>query len=101
MVYADSPTRADRPDAEVDVERHVETVLNDVILTLLMTLSIDVDESPEIGLIHPLSAAHWEALLPQIQARICLNHEDLTVIPEAVRQGLVSLELDAQGDLHL
>ena len=97
FVYTDRRAEADSPDAEFDAE----AVLNDVMLTLLMTLSVNVNESLEISLIHPLSTAQWEAFLSQIQARIHLNHEDPTPIPETARQRLVSLELDAQGNLHL
>ncbi|PSB30672.1 tetratricopeptide repeat protein [Stenomitos frigidus] len=93
LVYADRSAGADPTD--------VEMVLNEVMFTSLMTLAVDISESPEVCLIHRLSTAQWEALLPQIQAWIRLNHEDFTAIPETVQQTLVSLELDAQGNLHL
>lgn len=93
LIYIDNPTEAHSLD--------IETTLNEVMFDLLMTQALDINESPGVCPLNRLTSSQWDALFPQIKAWIRLKHEDLTVIPETIRQKLVALELDVQEKLHL
>jgi hypothetical protein len=49
-------------------------------MTLLMQENFDVTESSEISLVGQLSELQWQALLPQIYARLVLRKENQQAI---------------------
>lgn len=54
--------------------------LSTVAMNLLLEEDLDVTDGPEISLVGELSEMQWKALLPHIQARIVLEHENTQVI---------------------
>ncbi|WP_421654461.1 glycosyltransferase family 4 protein [Leptothermofonsia sp. ETS-13] len=50
--------------------------LSEVTLNLLMTAELEGETLPEVSLVPVLSEMQWKVLLPRIQARLELEHED-------------------------
>ncbi len=53
-----------------------DLILSSVAMNLLMEEELEVDEGPEIVLLGELSQIQWLALIPQLQGRIKLEHEN-------------------------
>ncbi len=62
-----------------------DLILSSIAMNLLMESELEVDEGPEIVLVGELSQIQWSALIPQLQGRIKLEHENeeaITVVDE-------------------
>jgi len=68
--------------------------LSSVAMNLLMEEELDVSDGPEISLIGQLSNIQWKALIPRLQGRIVLEHENIEAIAHAKAENIPSLELD-------
>ncbi|MDJ0556881.1 MAG: glycosyltransferase [Microcoleaceae cyanobacterium MO_207.B10] len=53
-----------------------DLILSSVAMNLLMEAELEVDEGPEIFLVGELSQIQWSTLIPQLQGRIKLEHEN-------------------------
>jgi hypothetical protein len=67
--------------------------LSSVTMNLLMQEDLEVSEDVEISLIDELNEIQWQALLPQIQARIALDQENQNAIAQAKAEQIPSLKL--------
>jgi glycosyltransferase involved in cell wall biosynthesis/predicted O-methyltransferase YrrM len=73
--------------------------LSTVVMNLLMEEDLDVTDGPEISLVGRLSEVQWQALLPHIQARIALEHENQrAILHEMLPVGAVFLQDLSGGD---
>jgi len=68
--------------------------LSEVVMNLLMEEDLDVADGPEISLVGQLGEMQWEALLPQIKARIVLENENQEAIALFKAETIPSCELD-------
>lgn len=64
-------------------EEDANLFLSGVAMNLLLQEELDVTDGPTISLVKPLGEIQWEALLPRIQARIGLEHENQEAMPWA------------------
>jgi hypothetical protein len=64
-------------------EEEANFVVSDVAMALLMQDDLDMTEGPEICLTGQLREIQWQALLPRLQARIQLEHENQEAIAAA------------------
>lgn len=64
-------------------EEEANFVVSDVAMALLMQDDLDMTEGPEISLTGQLREIQWQALLPRLQARIQLEHENQEAIAAA------------------
>lgn len=76
-------------------EEDANLILSSVMMNLLMQEEIDVEAGPEIGLFASLDTMQWEALLPQINARIVLEHENQLAISALELKALPIYELNS------
>jgi len=79
-------------------DEDAEIAVSGVTMNLLMEEELDVEEGLEISLIGKLDEMQWSALLPYIQARIVLEHENPQVIAFFKAETLPSYELDSFND---
>lgn len=56
-------------------EDEANLLLSDVVMNLFLEEDLDVTDGPEISLLDQLSEMQWQALLPQIQAKIVLEKD--------------------------
>lgn len=70
-------------------EEDAELALSGVVMNLFMEEDLDVTEGPEISLIGTLSSRYWAALLPLLDARIMIEHENLQAISAVGAEGLL------------
>ena len=75
-------------------EEEANLVVSDIVMNLLLEEDLDVSTGPEITLLRKLDEAHWETLLPQVQARIILEEENEQVTAAAKTRNIPSLNLD-------
>ncbi len=61
-------------------EEESALILSSISMNLLMQEDLDVSEGPEISFVGQLGEMQWEALLPQIKARIVLENENQEAI---------------------
>ncbi len=73
---------------------YAEMLLSAVSMNLLMQ-DLDISEGLEISLVSQLSDMQWEALLPQIKAKIVLECEDREAIAQVKADILPSCEFDS------
>jgi len=72
-----------------------DLILSSVAMNLLMEEDLEVDEGPEIVLVGELSQMQWSAIIPQLQGRINLEHENGEAIAKVKADGIPSIELDS------
>ena len=75
-----------------------ELLLSSVAMNLLMEESVEVDEGPEIILVRDLSEVQWSVLMPKLQGRIKLEHENQEAIALSRVNTIPLIEL---GDLDV
>jgi glycosyltransferase involved in cell wall biosynthesis len=75
-------------------EDDANLVLSGVAMNLLLQEELDVTEGPTISLVGQLGEIQWETLLPRLQARIVLEHENQEAIAQAKATHLPCYELD-------
>ena len=79
----------DIPDEEATL------ILSSVSMNLLMQEDLDVSEGDlEISFVGQLGEIQWKALLPQIKARIVLEHENKEAIAQVKAENIPSCKLD-------
>ena len=80
----------DIPDEEATL------ILSSVSMNLLMQEDLDVSEGDlEISFVGQLGEIQWKALLPQIKARIVLEHENKEAIAQLQAETTPSYDLDS------
>ncbi|MCA1990567.1 MAG: glycosyltransferase [Coleofasciculus sp. S288] len=70
-------------DTSTISDEDAELAISGVVMNLLMEEDVDVAEGLEISLLGNLSEMQWKALLPRLQARIILEHENQQAIAQA------------------
>lgn len=75
-------------------EEDAELVLSAVAMNLLLQEELDVTENLTISLVGQLGEIQWETLLPHLQMRIVLEHENQEAITQAKATHLPFYELD-------
>ncbi|WP_318734435.1 MULTISPECIES: FkbM family methyltransferase [unclassified Roseofilum] len=75
-----------------------DLLLSSVTMNLLMEESVEVDEGPEIILVRDLSEVQWSVLMPKLQGRIKLEHENQEAISLSRVNTIPLIEL---GDLDV
>ncbi|WP_375512327.1 glycosyltransferase [uncultured Nostoc sp.] len=71
-----------------------ELFLSSVAMNLLVQEDLDVTEGLEISLVKNLADIQWEALLPRINARIILEHEDQQALAQMTVGKIPSCQID-------
>jgi len=71
-----------------------DLVLSSVAMNLLMEEEVEFDGGPEIVLIGELSPIQWSALIPKLQGRIELEHENENAIAQVQIHSIPTIELD-------
>ncbi|QFS43151.1 glycosyltransferase [Nostoc sphaeroides] len=71
-----------------------ELFLSSVAMNLLVEEDLDVTEGLEISLVKKLADIQWEALLPRINARIILEHEDQQALAQVAVGKIPSCQID-------
>ncbi|MEA5497580.1 methyltransferase domain-containing protein [Limnoraphis robusta] len=72
-----------------------DLALSSVIMNLMMQEELEVSDEPNISLIGQLSNAQWSALMPHLQGRIILEHENQEAIQKTNTENLPTFELDS------
>ncbi len=72
-----------------------ELFLSSVTINLLMQEDLDITEGLEISLVGDLADIQWEALLPRINARIVVEHENQQALMQAKAENLASYEIES------
>jgi glycosyltransferase involved in cell wall biosynthesis len=71
-----------------------DLILSSVAMNLLMEEELEIDEGPEIVLVGELSQVQWSALIPQLQGRIKLEHENGEAIAQLKAEKIPVIELN-------
>ncbi|MEH2106292.1 FkbM family methyltransferase [Nostoc sp.] len=71
-----------------------ELFLSSVVMNLLVQEDLDVTERLEISLVEKLADIQWEALLPRINARIILEHEDQQALAQVLLAKIPSCQIE-------
>lgn len=71
-------------------------ILSSITMNLLLQEDLDVTEGLEISLIGKLGEIQWEALLPRIEARIVLKHENEQAIAQVGAKAIPSWQLQTE-----
>ncbi|WP_287524163.1 FkbM family methyltransferase, partial [Okeania sp. SIO2C2] len=77
-----------------------DLILSSVAMNLLMESELEVDEGPEIVLVGELSQIQWSALIPQLQGRIKLEHENEEALTQVKADTIKLIELDSLKTLN-
>ena len=72
-----------------------DLILSSVVMNLLIEEELEVDEGPEIVLIGKLSQIQWLALIPQLQGRIKLEHENKETKAQLKAENIPVIELNS------
>ena len=72
-----------------------DLALSSIIMNLMMEEELEVSDEPNISLIGQLSDIQWSALMPHLQGRIVLEHENQDVIKQTQVENLPTVELDS------
>lgn len=72
-----------------------ELFLSSVAMNILMQEDLDITEGLTISLVADLADIQWEALLPRINGRIILEHEDQNGIIQAKAEKITTYELES------
>jgi hypothetical protein len=59
-----------------------------------MEEELEIDEGPEIVLVGELSQVQWSALIPRLQGRIKLEHENGEAIAQLKAENIPVIELN-------
>ena len=73
--------------------------LSGVAMNLMMEEDIEVSDDLQISLIGQFSATQWQTLLPRLQARIVLEHENQGAIQQVQAESLTAYQPDSLGNL--
>lgn len=76
-------------------EEDANMMLSGIIMNLLMTEDLEIDEQVEISLLGNLSPIQWEALLSRIQARLVIEHENEAAIARTGAENLPAMKIDS------
>ncbi len=87
-------------DTSNSVDQYAELLLSAVSMNLLMQEDLDVSEGLEISFSGQLGEIQWEALRPQIKARIVLKQENKQAIAQAKVETLPFYEVESLTDLQ-
>lgn len=79
-------------------EEDAALMLSSVSMNLLMAEDLDVSEGMEISLVGQLGEIQWEALSPQIQARIVLKNENKEAIAQVGTTNIPFFELNSYNE---
>ncbi|MEH1924684.1 glycosyltransferase [Nostoc sp.] len=71
-----------------------EIFLSSIAMNLLLEEDLDINQGLEISLLENLSEIEWQALLPRINARLILEHEDQEALAKVPVKNLGCYELD-------
>ncbi|MEH2286202.1 MAG: FkbM family methyltransferase [Nostoc sp.] len=71
-----------------------ELFLSSVVMNLLLQEDLDVTERLEISLVENLADIQWQALLPRINARILLEHEDQQALAQVAATKVPFCQID-------
>ncbi|MHC5860777.1 glycosyltransferase [Nostoc sp.] len=71
-----------------------EIFLSSIAMNLLLEEDLDINQGLEISLLENLSEIEWQALLPRINARLILEHEDREALAKVPVKNLGCYELD-------
>ncbi|NEP82529.1 MAG: glycosyltransferase family 4 protein, partial [Okeania sp. SIO3B3] len=77
-----------------------DLILSSVAMNLLMEEELEVDEGPEIVLVGELSLIQWSVLMPHLQGRIKLEHENEEAIAQVKAETIPLIELDSLKTLN-
>ncbi|MBC6472403.1 MAG: hypothetical protein GDA48_05980 [Hormoscilla sp. GM102CHS1] len=75
-------------------DEDADAAISSVVMNLLMSEDLDVEDGPEITLMGQLSDMQWELLLPRIHSRIGLENENKEAIARVKATNLPCCELD-------
>ncbi|WP_392534984.1 FkbM family methyltransferase [Nostoc sp. C117] len=75
-------------------DEDAELFLSSVAMNLLVEEDLDVTEGLEISLVKNLADIQWEALLPRLNARIILEHEDKQALAQVSAAKVPSCQID-------
>ncbi|MEL7036523.1 MAG: glycosyltransferase [Cyanobacteria bacterium J06592_8] len=76
-----------------------DLALSSIVMNLLMEEELEVENEPNISLIGELSQIQWSALIPRLQGRVILQHENQDAIKQAQAENLSVIELDHLNSL--
>jgi len=71
-------------EASQIAEEDANLILSSVVMNLIMTEDLDIEEEPEICIVRNLNLQEWSFLLPRIQYRIVLENEQKDLAKKAV-----------------
>jgi glycosyltransferase involved in cell wall biosynthesis len=75
-------------------EEEANLILSGVAMNLLLKEELDVTEGPNISLVNQLGEIQWDTLLPRLQARIVLEHENQAAITVLNAENLPAYGID-------
>jgi glycosyltransferase involved in cell wall biosynthesis len=75
-------------------EEEANLILSGVAMNLLLQEELDITEGLTIALVKPLGELQWDALLPRLQARIVLEHENQEAIDRLKVMNLPCCKID-------
>ncbi|MBD1804465.1 glycosyl transferase family 1 [Microcoleus sp. FACHB-SPT15] len=75
-------------------DEDAELLLAGVTMNLLIKENLDIIEDAEISLIGKLTESEWDILLPRLQARILLQHENKQAITQAKAETFPCYEIE-------
>ncbi|GAB4188540.1 MAG: hypothetical protein Fur006_29040 [Coleofasciculaceae cyanobacterium] len=76
-------------------EEEANLILSGIAMNLLLQEELDVIEGLTISLVKQLGEIQWDALLPRLQARIVLEHENQEAIGQLKVKTLPCFEIDS------
>ncbi len=82
------------------IEQYAELLLSSVSMNLLMQEDLDVSEELEISFVGQFSEMQWEALRPQVKARILLEHENKQAVAQSRVETLTSFKVEKFTDIQ-
>jgi glycosyltransferase involved in cell wall biosynthesis len=75
-------------------EEEANLILSGVAMNLLLQEELDITEGLTIALVKPLGELQWDTLLPRLQARIVLEHENQEAIARLKVMNLPCCKID-------
>ncbi|MEB3281500.1 MAG: methyltransferase domain-containing protein [Lyngbya sp.] len=72
-----------------------DLALSSIVMNLMMEEELEVADEPNISLIGQLSEIQWSALIPHLQGRIVLEHENQDAIKQTQAENIPTVELDS------
>jgi hypothetical protein len=68
-----------------------DLLLSSILMNLLFQEDLDINDAPEISLLHPMTQEEWSAFLPHMKARIVLNSTNEEAVMKVGAQHLPTL----------